>query len=109
MMPATVLDGVTPEMRIYAEETFGPIVSIIRAKGTEDAIRIANDTEFGLSAGVFGQDVTRALEVAARLETGSVHINGATVQNEAQAPYGGTKPAASAASTAARSSTSSPN
>ncbi|ABL68296.1 aldehyde dehydrogenase [Paracoccus denitrificans] len=91
MMPATVLDGVTPEMRIYAEETFGPIVSIIRAKGTEDAIRIANDTEFGLSAGVFGQDVTRALEVAARLETGSVHINGATVQNEAQAPYGGTK------------------
>ncbi|SFU21940.1 aldehyde dehydrogenase [Mesorhizobium sp. YR577] len=91
MMPATVLDGVTQSMRIYAEETFGPILSIIRAKDTEDAIRIANDTEYGLSAGVFGADITRALEVAKRIDTGSVHINGATVANEAQAPYGGTK------------------
>jgi acyl-CoA reductase-like NAD-dependent aldehyde dehydrogenase len=91
MMPATVLDGVTPVMRIYREETFGPILSIIRAKDTEDAIRIANDTEFGLSAAVFGKDVTRAIEVAKRIDTGSVHINGSTVQNEAQAPYGGTK------------------
>ncbi|MGP9790924.1 aldehyde dehydrogenase [Roseinatronobacter sp. NSM] len=91
MMPATVLDGVTSDMRIYSEETFGPIVSIIRAKDTEDAVRIANDTEFGLSAGVFGKDVTRALDAAARIDTGSVHINGPTVANEAQAPYGGTK------------------
>jgi acyl-CoA reductase-like NAD-dependent aldehyde dehydrogenase len=91
MMPATVLDGVTPEMRIYGEETFGPILSIIRAKDTEDAIRIANDTEYGLSAGVFGRDVSRAIDVARRIDTGSVHINGATVQNEAQAPYGGSK------------------
>lgn len=91
IIPATVLDGVTPSMRIYAEETFGPILSIIRAKDTEDAVRIANDTEFGLSAGVFGSDITRALEVAQRIDTGSVHINGATVANEAQAPYGGTK------------------
>lgn len=91
MMPATVLDGVTSEMRIYSEETFGPIVSIIRAKDTEDAVRIANDTEFGLSAAVFGQNINRALDVAGRIQTGSVHINGSTVQNEAQAPYGGTK------------------
>lgn len=91
MMPATVLDGVTADMRIYHEETFGPILSIIRAKDTEDALRIANDTEFGLSAAVFGQNITRALEVASRIQTGSVHINGSTVQNEAQAPYGGTK------------------
>ncbi len=91
MMPATVLDGVTADMRIYREETFGPIVSIIRAKDTEDAVRIANDTEFGLSAAVFGRDISRALEVAGRIQTGSVHINGSTVQNEAQAPYGGTK------------------
>jgi acyl-CoA reductase-like NAD-dependent aldehyde dehydrogenase len=91
LMPATVLDGVTPAMRIYHEETFGPIVSIIRAKDTEDAVRIANDTEFGLSAAVFGQNVSRALDVARRIDTGSVHINGSTVQNEAQAPYGGTK------------------
>lgn len=91
MIPATVLDGVTPAMRIYGEETFGPIVSIIRATDTEDAVRIANDTEFGLSAGVFGSNITRALDVAQRIDTGSVHINGATVANEAQAPYGGTK------------------
>jgi acyl-CoA reductase-like NAD-dependent aldehyde dehydrogenase len=91
MMPATVLDGVTSAMRIYGEETFGPILSIIRAKDTEDAVRIANDTEFGLSAGVFGRDITRAIDVARRIDSGSVHINGSTVQNEAQAPYGGTK------------------
>lgn len=91
LMPATVLDGVTPEMRIYREETFGPILSIIRAKDSEDAVRIANDTEFGLVAAVFGNDVTRALDVASRIDTGSVHINGPTVQNDAQAPYGGTK------------------
>jgi acyl-CoA reductase-like NAD-dependent aldehyde dehydrogenase len=91
LMPATVLDGVTPAMRIYHEETFGPILSIIRAKNTEDAVRIANDTEFGLSAAVFGQDISRALDVARRIDSGSVHINGSTVQNEAQAPYGGTK------------------
>lgn len=91
MMPATVLDGVTPEMRIYTEETFGPILSIIRAKDTDDAVRIANDTEYGLSAAVFGQDISRTLDVAGLIESGSVHVNGATVQNEAQAPYGGTK------------------
>lgn len=91
MMQATVLDGVTPTMRIYGEETFGPIVSIIRAKDTDDAVRIANDTEFGLSAGVFSTNINRAIDVARRIDTGSVHINGSTVQNEAQAPYGGTK------------------
>ncbi|UZX45283.1 aldehyde dehydrogenase (plasmid) [Agrobacterium sp. 13-2099-1-2] len=88
---ATVLDGVTPGMRIYSEETFGPIVSIIHAKDTDDAVRIANDTDYGLSAGVFGGDIARAIDVAQRIDTGSVHINGATVANEAQAPYGGTK------------------
>lgn len=91
LMPATVLDGVTSDMRIYSEETFGPILSIIRAKDTDDAVRIANDTEFGLSSSVFGKDVTRVLDVARRIDTGSVHINGSTVSNEAQAPYGGTK------------------
>lgn len=91
MMPATVLDYVTTDMRIYHEETFGPILSIIRAKNTEDAVHIANDTEFGLSSAVFGQDISRAIDVARRIDSGSVHINGSTVQNEAQAPYGGTK------------------
>jgi salicylaldehyde dehydrogenase len=54
-------------------------------------VRIANDTAYGLSSGVFGRDVTRALGIAMRMQAGSVHVNGSTVQNEAQAPYGGTK------------------
>lgn len=91
VMPATILDRVTPDMRIYDEETFGPVTVVVRVQGTEEAIRVANDTEYGLSAGVFGRDAHRALQVALRIDAGCVHVNGATVQNEAQAPYGGTK------------------
>lgn len=90
-MPATILDHVTPAMRIYDEETFGPITVVVRAANTDDAVRIANDTAYGLSAAVFGQNVTRALQVARRIDSGSVHVNGSTVQNEPQAPYGGMK------------------
>lgn len=91
VMPATIVDCVTKDMKIYDEETFGPVTTVVRAKDTEDAVRIANDTIYGLSSGVFGRDVNRALNVAMRIQAGSVHINGSTVQNEAQAPYGGTK------------------
>lgn len=90
-MPATIVDHVIAGMRIYDEETFGPVTTVVRADDTEDAVRIANDTAYGLAAGVFGRDVARALDVAMRIRTGSCHVNGATVQNEAQAPYGGTK------------------
>ena len=90
-MPATILDHVTPAMRIYDEETFGPITVVVRAANTDDAVRIANDTAYGLSAAVFGRNVTRALQVARRIDSGSVHVNGSTVQNEPQAPYGGMK------------------
>lgn len=89
--PATILDNVSSNMKVYKDETFGPVISIIRAKDTEDAIHIANDTEFGLSSAVYGKNIVRALNVAKRIETGSCHINGPTVQNEASAPYGGTK------------------
>lgn len=91
LMAATVLDGVTPEMRIYSEEAFGPILQVIRVSGADEAVRVANDTEYGLSAAVFGTDINKALDVALRIQSGGVHINGATVANEAQAPYGGTK------------------
>ena len=89
--PATILDNVASDMKVYKDETFGPVISIIRVKDTEDAIHVANDTEFGLSSAVYGKDIVRALNVAKRIETGSCHINGPTVQNEASAPYGGTK------------------
>jgi len=91
VMPATIVDHVKPGMKIYDEETFGPITTVVRVKGVEHALQVANDSLYGLSSAVFGRDVTRALGVAMRMECGSVHINGSTVQNEAQAPYGGTK------------------
>jgi salicylaldehyde dehydrogenase len=91
IMPATIVDHVKPGMKIYDEETFGPITTVVRVKGVEEALAVANDSAYGLSSAVFGRDVTRALGVAMRMECGSVHINGSTVQNEAQAPYGGTK------------------
>jgi salicylaldehyde dehydrogenase len=91
VMPATIVDHVTSNMKIYDIETFGPITVVIRVENTQEAIDVANDSAYGLSSGVFGRDVNRALAVAMELEYGSVHVNGATVQNEAQAPYGGTK------------------
>jgi vanillin dehydrogenase len=86
-----IIDGVTPAMRLYSEESFGPIVAIMRVNGDEEAIRVANDTEYGLSASVFSQDINRALHVAMRINSGICHINGATVADEAQMPFGGVK------------------
>ena len=91
IMPATVLDRVTRDMRIYGEESFGPVVCIVRVRDMEEAIRVANDSEYGLSASVFSRDITRALEVARRIESGMCHINGPTVHDEAQMPFGGVK------------------
>jgi vanillin dehydrogenase len=87
----TVLYGVTPEMRIYSEESFGPVVSVIPVADEDEAIRTANDTEYGLSAAVFSRDVPRALELAQRIESGICHINDATVHDEPQMPFGGVK------------------
>jgi acyl-CoA reductase-like NAD-dependent aldehyde dehydrogenase len=91
VMDATVLDHVTPEMDIYRAEAFGPIAPVIRVCDDEEAIRVANDTEYGLSAAVFSQDISRALTVSKRIESGICHINGPTIQDEAQIPFGGVK------------------
>ncbi|MBT9455024.1 MAG: aldehyde dehydrogenase [Burkholderiaceae bacterium] len=91
LMAATVLDHVTPAMRIYREETFGPVKCIVRVDGVEAAVACANDNEFGLSSAVFGRDIGRALQVAKRIESGICHINGPTVHDEAQMPFGGVK------------------
>ncbi|PDT34750.1 salicylaldehyde dehydrogenase [Rhizobium sp. M10] len=91
VVEATLLDHVTPDMRVYAEESFGPVKPIIRVSGEAEAIRIANDTEYGLSSAVFSRDVQRAMAVAARIESGICHINGPTVHDEAQMPFGGVK------------------
>ena len=87
----TIVDHVTADMRIYHDESFGPVVAVIRAKDTDDAVRLANDSDYGLSAAVFGRDISRALSVARRIESGICHVNSPTVQDEGQMPFGGVK------------------
>ncbi len=91
LMPATLLDHVTAQMNIYHEESFGPVKPIVRVRDDEAAIACANDNEYGLSAALFSRDVARALSLARRIESGICHINGATVHDEAQMPFGGVK------------------
>lgn len=91
MLNAAAVDHVTADMRIYSEESFGPVVAIIRAGSVDEAVRIANESEFGLSSAVFGRDTMAALAVAKRIESGICHINGPTVHDEAQMPFGGVK------------------
>jgi acyl-CoA reductase-like NAD-dependent aldehyde dehydrogenase len=87
----TVLTGVTPEMRVYSEESFGPVVTVVEVDGPDEAVAVANDTDYGLSAAVFSQNVPAALELAQRIESGICHINDTTVQDEPQMPFGGVK------------------
>jgi acyl-CoA reductase-like NAD-dependent aldehyde dehydrogenase len=91
IMQATLLDGVTADMRLYHEESFGPVAVVLRGAGDEELLRLANDSEFGLSAAIFSRDVSRALLLAQRVESGICHINGPTVHDEAQMPFGGVK------------------
>ena len=91
LFPPTVLTGVTPQMRIYYEESFGPVVPVIPVDGPDEAVKVANDTEYGLAAAVFGKHVPTAFDLARRIESGICHVNGATVHDEAQMPFGGVK------------------
>ena len=91
LMPAHVIDRVTPQMRLFREESFGPVVGVIRARDEAHAIELANDTEYGLSAAVFTRDTARGLRVAKQIKSGICHINGPTVHDEAQMPFGGVK------------------
>jgi benzaldehyde dehydrogenase (NAD) len=91
LMPATLLDHVTPDMLIYSEESFGPVKPIVRVEGDDAAVACANDNEYGLSSAVFSRDIARATQVAKRIEAGICHINGPTVHDEPQMPFGGVK------------------
>jgi vanillin dehydrogenase len=87
----TVVAGVTSDMRIYGEESFGPITSIIKAGSSEEALAIANDTSYGLASGIITNDLQKAMDLALRLESGMVHINDTTVSDEPHVPFGGIK------------------
>ncbi|MCU7496287.1 MAG: NAD-dependent succinate-semialdehyde dehydrogenase [Ignavibacteria bacterium] len=88
--PATVLANVTKGMPAYEQETFGPIAAIIQAEDEEEAIRIANDTEFGLGANLWTTDIQRAKRLARSIEAGSIFING-MVHSDPRLPFGGVK------------------
>ena len=91
LMPAHVIDKVTPDMKLFRDESFGPVVGVIRARDEAHAIELANDTEYGLSASVFTRDTARGLNVAKQIKSGICHVNGPTVHDEAQMPFGGVK------------------
>ena len=91
LMPAHVVDHVTPAMKLFRDESFGPVVGIARARDEAHAIELANDTDYGLSAAVFTRDTARGLRVARQITSGICHVNGPTVHDEAQMPFGGTK------------------
>jgi vanillin dehydrogenase len=91
IMKGIVVDKVTPDMALFREESFGPQVSITRVKSAEEAVSVANDSEYGLSAALFSRDIAKAIELAKRIESGICHINGPTVHDEAQMPFGGVK------------------
>ncbi|KAH6982458.1 Aldehyde/histidinol dehydrogenase [Ilyonectria destructans] len=86
-----IISNVKPDMEIYMTESFGPTVSIIEFETEEDALAIANDTEYGLSSAIFSRDLRRALKLAKKIETGAVHINRMTVHDESALPHGGAK------------------
>jgi acyl-CoA reductase-like NAD-dependent aldehyde dehydrogenase len=89
VMPATVVDGVTAGMGLYTDESFGPIVAIIRARDADHAVALANDSQYGLSASVFTRDIANGLAIARRIHSGICHINGPTIHDEPQMPFGG--------------------
>ena len=87
--PATVLAGVTPQMPVFREEIFGPVISITAFGSDAQAVALANDSEYGLSAGVHTRDVGRGMAIAAQLRVGLVHVNDQTVNDDGTMPMGG--------------------
>lgn len=90
-MRPIVVGGVKSDMDVYKQESFGPTVSLITFSTDEEALRVANDTEYGLSSAVFSKDLRHALRIAKKIETGAVHINRMSVHDEAALPHGGAK------------------
>jgi len=87
----TIVADVTKAMRIFDEESFGPVVCVIKAADSEEALALANDSSFGLSAGLITNDLQKAFDLSLRLESGMVHINDCSILDEPHVPFGGVK------------------
>jgi aldehyde dehydrogenase (NAD+) len=85
----TILTNVTRSMKIFREETFGPVAPVLVANSVDEAIEIANDSEYGLSAGIITRDEEKGLEIARRLHTGMAHVNDSSINDEPHVPFGG--------------------
>ena len=90
-MRPVILEGVKEGMELYYTESFGPTVSLFLVESDEEAIKIANDTEYGLASAVFTENLQRGFRIAKQIETGAVHINSMSVHDEANLPHGGAK------------------
>jgi succinate-semialdehyde dehydrogenase/glutarate-semialdehyde dehydrogenase len=88
--PPTVIDQITPEMRIFAEEAFGPLASVYKADSVDHAIALANDSTFGLSSAIWTNDESEQQQAIARLDAGAVFVNGMTISYP-ELPFGGIK------------------
>ena len=87
----TIVTDVKPDMLLFTDQTFGPVAPIIKVNGPEEALEVANNSRYGLSAGIITNDFFKALDMAQHLQTGMVHIGDQTVNDEPQAPFGGVK------------------
>ncbi len=87
----TVFDRVTPDMRVAREEIFGPVLSVLRVRDFDEAMRVANDSEYGLSSSIFSNDAARIFRFVEEIETGMTHVNSPTTGGEAHIPFGGIK------------------
>ena len=87
----TVVADVTKDMSIFNTECFGPVASVIKADDYRNAMALANDSEYGLSAAIITNDLQKAVELSEGIESGMVHINGPTIRDEAVVPFGGVK------------------
>jgi len=90
-MRPVIIENIKPDMDIYHTESFGPTVALYVVNSDDEAIAIANDTDYGLASAVFTEDLRRGLRIAKEIETGAVHINSMTVHDEAALPHGGAK------------------
>jgi len=91
MHEPTVLADVEPDMRVSRDEIFGPAVALTKVSDIDEAIEIANDSNYGLSASIFTQDIDRAMKYAQNVESGNIHINWGTMWRADMMPYGGVK------------------